>query len=584
MRFTTGRGARARRPAAGRSVHGATAAPRGARGTRTTATLAAATCALLATRAARAQVVLGAGDDATIPAPGEVRVRVTPAFNSSTSRLGGPTGRGGPRVPLGSEYSTDAFGTTQLPRLGPVLDTLRAITGVPALGLSLGTVNVRARVSTADVPTLVEYGVFRRFAVALTFPGVITHTSVGVAMNEGEGSGNFGLNPVRVSTTAQAAATRNATAIRAFDGAITQLRAQGAGSAALANEVQRVRDGIAAVYGNGASGANALPGAPVVPLVGSDAQTALVTRINQLVARGAPLPTDGSALPAASQARIGTLAFLNLLTSSDLGIGGGRLSPLGSYRRSGPGDVDAVANLQLLDTFGGEGTRGRLRARVAPHQGVRVRATVGAGWRVGLGAGRIPFILFDVPPSEHMSGLLARAATDVAVGRRFSTSAVVRLASPVSDRVTIRITDPGQPYAAAYRVRDVGRRLGRELELEVTPRYALNDAFALFAQGFVRDRADTRYTGTFTATADETGLRPDTFDASGLGVGTGGRETRAAFGAAYSTIAGVARGRGRIPVELSYQHAFLAAASGGTVQNVTTDQLSIRVSARLFGR
>ena len=546
--------------------------------------LAGGAPAALRPAALRAQVVLGAGDDATLPAPGEVRGRVTANFNSATSRLGGVTGTGGGRVPLASEYSTDALGPTQFPTLGPVRDTLRAITGQAALGLSLGTVRVVARTSTAVVPTLVEYGIARRLAVAVTIPGVTTSTSVGIDANAGGGSGNFGLNPLRDASTASATASRNAAALTNLDTAITRLRAQGAASAALAADAQRFRDGLATVYGTGGTGTGARPGAVVVPLAGSDAQAAVAARLAQLAARGAPLST--TALPAASTSRIGTSAFLALLTSTELGIGSGAgvLAPLGSYRRSGPGDVDAVVNLNFLDTFGGSGRLGVLRARVAPARGVRLRSTVGAGWRFGLGSGRSPFLLFDVPPSERMSAVLARSATDVAVGRRFSASVVARLAAPVGDRVTLRVADAGQPYAPSYRLREVARRLGREVELEVTPRYALNGAFAVFGQGFVRDRAAARYTGTFTATDAETGVGEVTFDAASLGVGTGGRETRAGFGVAYSTVAGVARGRGRLPVELSYLHSFLAAASGGNVLNVTTEQLSLRLGVRLFGR
>jgi hypothetical protein len=528
-------------------------------------------------------VVLGAGDDATLPGRGEVRVRVSPGFNAASSRLGGPSGTGGDRVPIGSEFSTDALGPAQLPRLGAVRDTLRAITGRPTLDLSLGGVRVTGRTSAAVVPTLVEVGLARRLALAVTIPGVTARTAVGVDVNPDGGTGNFGLNPVRDGSAGGTARAQNQAALQAIGTAITQLRAQAGSGDALVAAAERFRAGLVTVYG-GDTQSNA--GAFAVPLVGSDAQAAVAARLaelsTQFAARGVTL--DRNALPAASRTRLGTRAFYDLLSSSEFGLGSGLVSALGSYRRSGPGDVDAVANVQLLDTFGGEGRLGRLRARVTPSSGVRVRSTFGAGWRFGFGRGRFPALLFDAPPSDGMSAILARSATDVAVGHRFSASAVARLAAPVGDRVTLRVADAGQPYAPLYRIREVERRLGRELELEVTPRFAFNEAFAVFGQGFVRDRGDARYTGTFTATDEETGIGPVTFDAAGLGVGTGGREARAGVGIAYSTVAAAARGRGRLPVEISYMHSVLAFASGGTVQNVTTDQLSLRVSARLFGR
>jgi hypothetical protein len=559
----------------------ACAAQRGARAAAAAAALAAADAGV-----AGAQAVLGAGDDATLPGRGRLRVRVTPSLSSATSRLGGPAGTGGDRVPLGAEFSTEALGPAQLPFLGAARDTLRAITGQPALDLSLGTVRVAARTSVQTVPTLVEFGVTRRLALAVTIPYVRRRTSVGIDVNAGGGSGNFGVNPVADATGGASARAANDLAVRNLDVAITQLRAQGAGSAALAAEAQRVRDGIAELYGTGAALGNR-PGEFAVPLAGSDAQAAVAARIAALGAQFAARGVTGfdpARVPQASRSRLGTRAFETLLTQAAGGIGTGIVSPLGSYELAGPGDVDVVANLQFLDTFGGDGRDGGVRARVAPRPGVRLRSTLGAGFRAGVAPDPLPELLFQLPAGGGAPAVLLRSATDVAVGGRFSASVVARVASPLSDRATLRVGDAGQAYVPADRVQSVGRRLGRELQLEVTPRYALNEAFAVVAQGAVFDRAADRYSGTFTAAADGTGAGDVTYDAAALGVGTGGRATRVGVGLAYSTLAGFARGRARLPVELSYLHTFLGAASGGRVENTTTEQLSVRVSARLFGR
>jgi len=555
--------------------------PRALCGRRAVFVLACASAGALAVPArAVAQPVLGAGDDATLPARGQLRVRATLDLSSSSSRVGGPTGAGAGRVPLGAEFSTDALGPTQLPLLGPVRDTLRAITGQPALGLSLGEVRVNARTSTAAAPITAEYGITRRLALAVTVPFVQTRTSVGIEVNPNGGTGNFGLNPLQDASTQAAAVAQNLAALQNLDTAITRLRGQGTSAAALALEAARFRAGLVSVYGRGTDSA----GAFAVPLAGSDAQAAVAARLADLAARGVPL--DPRVLPAASRARLGTAAFTALLLdpASGLAGGSGRISPLGSYTRGGLGDVDLVAHVQLLDTFGGDGRDGGIRARVAPRSGVRLRSTVGAGWRFGVGLGASPLILFDAPPAERASALLVRSATDVVVGRRFSASVVARLAAPVADRQTLRVPDAGQPYVPTYRLRTVDRQLGREVQLEVTPRYAFTEAFALVAQGVVRDRAAARFSGTFTATPAETGLGEVTFDAAALGIGTGGREARAAIGFGYSTLAGWARGRGRLPLELSYLHSVTAAASRGAVQRVATDRVSVRVYARLFGR
>jgi hypothetical protein len=576
LRFTTGRPPRA----LGRA---AAAAPLAAP---LAATLAAALlCG--AARPAGAQAVLGAGDDATLPAPGQLRVRVSPGFNYSSSRLGGRAGTGGPRVPLGDEFSTPALGPAQLAFLAPARDALRAVTGQPALDLSLGTVRASARTSVQEVPTLVEFGVTSRVALAVTVPFVRRRTSVSVLVNENGGAGNFGVNPLREQADASAAGQQNRSALTNLDNALTQLRAQGAGTAALVAEAQRVRDGIADLYGTGGTTAADRPGAFAVPLVGSDAQAAVAARLaalgQQFAARGVT-GFNPALVPAPSRARLGTQRFLQLITAAEAGLAATAVAPLGSYDLAGPGDVDVVANVKVVDTFGGGGRDGGLRARVEPRAGVRVRTTVGAGYRVGVAGDPLPELLFQVPAGAGAPAVLARAATDVVVGRRFSASVVARLAAPLADRALLRVAEAGQAYAPVYRARRVDRRLGRELQLEVTPRYAINQAFALVAQGLVRDRAADRYGGTFTATAAETGAGAVTFDASSLGVGSGGRVTRVGFGVAYSTLAGFARGRGRLPVELGFLHTFLGAASGGRVENTTTEQLSVRVSARLFGR
>jgi hypothetical protein len=535
---------------------------------------------------AGAQPVLGAGDDATLPAPGQLRVRVLPGFNSAATRAGGPAGTGGGRAPIGGEFSTDAFGPAQLPGLAAPRDTLRAVTGRSDLALSLGSVQVRGRTSTQTVPTLIEYGVTRRLALAVTLPFARVRWYLDADVNAGGGSGNFGLNPVRDATAGQAALQQNARALQNLDNAITLLRAQGAAAAGLVAEAQRFRNGIAAVYGAG--GAQS-PGAVAVPLAGSDAQAAVAQRLaalsGQFAERGVRL--DPAVLPAASRARVGTAAFYDLLRDPalGLGVGAGTVNPLGSFDLAGQGDFDFVANAQLLDTFGGAGREGVLRARTAPAGGVRLRATVGAGWRLGVAEGPLAPLLFQLPQGEGASAALGRAALDVAVGRRFSASGVARVAVPVSDRQTLRVADAGQPYAPAYRYQTVERRLGREVQLEVTPRYALTQAFAVVAQAAVRDRGEARYAGQFSLTDAETGgLGPATFDASGLGAGTAARDVRAGFGLAYSTLAGYARGRSRLPVELSYLRLVPVSTSGGAVPSVTTDLLSVRVHAQLFGR
>jgi hypothetical protein len=214
-----------------------------------------------------------------------------------------------------------------------------------------------------------------------------------------------------------------------------------------------------------------------------------------------------------------------------------------------------------------------------------VRSTITGGFRFATGLGASPFFVFQVPPADQAAAVVARSATDLVVGRRASASLVARVALPVADRRTLLIPlAPGEPFAPAYARREVSRRLGRELEVEVTPRYAMGESFAFVAQGVVRERAEARFGGSYSLTAAETGADPITLDASTLGVGTGGREVRFGVGANYSTLAAVARRRSRLPVEVGYLHSATLVASGGAVPYTTLDQLTLRVYAQLFGR
>ena len=545
---------------------------------------------------AAAQLVLGAGDDATIPAPGQLRVRSSLLFGEARARAGGATGGGTGRVPLGTEYSVDSLGPRQVPGLAGIRDTLRAVTGRPGLALSLGEVRVSARANTTTLPVLVEFGVLRRLAISVMVPYVATRTVVNPVTNAGGGSGNFGVNPARGTGAAATAAqtqTRDALANLAAASAAARARcptataaAGCADAAAVIAAADRLRTGLVTVYGDGTGTAT---GAVAVPLAGSDAQAAVAQRIAQLGAQFAAVGVttfNPQLAPAPSLARFASPGVTALLNDAANGVSlRSTFNPLGATVRSSIGDVEVAASFKLFDGFGDAGRDGGLRARVTPRAGVRVRSTVTGGFRFATGPMARPDLLFDVPPAERAAAVLVRSATDVAVGRRFSASLVGRVAAPVADQRMARIPlAPGEPFAPLYAFRTVNRQLGREVQLEFTPRYAVGEAFAVVAQALVRDRAAAAYTGMFTATAAETGAEPVTLDASTLNVGTGGREARVGFGVAYSTLAAYARGQSALPVEVSYLRTTTAGASGGAVPYVTTEQLSLRVYARLFGR
>jgi hypothetical protein len=227
-----------------------------------------------------------------------------------------------------------------------------------------------------------------------------------------------------------------------------------------------------------------------VPVAGSAAQRAVETRVRDLSTRFRAFGVDSLAatsVPAGASARLGVGGLQTLLTNEGFGIAGDTLRGL---VQSGTGDVEVAASVQWLDTF-----RGDERARLAP-RGLHLRSTVTAGYRLGVGSGDLPFYWFDVPTGSGVSALLLRSATDVVLGRRAWATAVVRVAQPIADQPIVRVpAAPGELFVPAGRELTVRRQLGRELELELTPRYSFGDVLGVWAQYRLRSKAADEYEG-----------------------------------------------------------------------------------------
>ena len=235
--------------------------------------------------------MLGAGEDATIPAPGQARARVVPTFTAY-----GSTFASGTRAGVGSAFSTDSLGPAQLPRLAAARDTLRAITGNARLALSLGRVQVGGYAQTLTMPILLEVGITRRFAIGLNVPLNRTRTTIAPVVNPGGKDGNFGINPANArlsgTTLAATAMTQNGRAQANLTTAAAALRA--AGATALADSLTRFAAGLASVYGTATTA-----GAGAVPLLGSDAQSAVIQQLARLAssAQAAGVTLDPSITP-----------------------------------------------------------------------------------------------------------------------------------------------------------------------------------------------------------------------------------------------------------------------------------------------
>ncbi|MDF1502062.1 hypothetical protein [Roseisolibacter sp. H3M3-2] len=548
---------------------------------------AAALLALLALppTALAAQTVLGGGDDATLPRRGRARVRLGILLETATERFGTPGSPLATRQPLGSGASFDTLGTRFLPALAPLQDTLRLLAGDAGLAASLGALRTDVRVDVQTIPLTAEVGILDRVALSVMVPYVRTRSSVNPTVDPLGGGGNLGFAP-----TDGASLARNATLNRQLTNAEAALRAlattcgaagatdprctdfPSAQATALLAEAAAFRGRVGYLYGTGVQSS----GRPFVPVAGSPTQRAVEGRVGDLATRFRAFGIDtlaATSAPAGASARLGLGGVQSLLTGEAYGIAGDTLRGL---LQSGTGDVELAASVQWLDTF-----RGDERARLAP-SGVQLRSTLTAGYRLGVGSGDLPFYWFDVPTGSGVSALLLRSATDVVLGRRAWATAVVRVTQPFADEPVVRVpTAPGEVFVPAGRELTVSRQLGREVQVELTPRWSFGDYLGVWGQYRLRAKAADEYEGRIVIPA-AAGVPETVIDAASLNAESDARDQQAGLGVTYSTVAAYARGRSNLPLEVSWIYRTTLAGAGG-VPRFASQQVAVRLYFRVAG-
>ncbi|HET6761006.1 MAG TPA: hypothetical protein VFH13_02850, partial [Gemmatimonadaceae bacterium] len=174
---------------------------------------------------------------------------------------------------------------------------------------------------------------------------------------------------------------------------------------------------------------------------------------------------------------------------------------------------------------------------------------------------------------------------DILVGSRFWQSFIVRFNKPFADEQEMRITDlPNEQLAPAYRHQTVDRQLGSVFEFETSPRIVINDFFAISGHYVYRHKGQDHYKGTFVIPAATTGFADVTLDASTLDLETETREHRLGGGVSFSNLFSFEQGKARIPFEVTYLHWQTTKGSGGNQPKFFTDQIQLRIYARIFGR
>jgi hypothetical protein len=540
-----------------------------------------------------AQRVLGIGDDAFVVPRGVFRIGVSGSWTSFdevyVSRPNGETS--GDAAPFGARLSLDTLGAAQIPALAPVERGLRALTGDPALTLSVGQTRASADATTITTPVAAELGLAGRLSVGVMVPYVVTRTSVVLDANaDGGPSANVGFNPALGSEEARAAnaalAAQFAEASALLGGALTSCDADPAAvgcdvliarrdeALALIEGAGQFAAGVAQIYGTGAGSSPA----PLVPLASAPAQRAIEERVAAFRAAyasfgvGDVITAPG---PVGAPVALGAAGVQSVLSEPLFGV---RADSLRTVERAHVGDIEVAAKLKLLDSFGSDPA-----ARLSP-SGFNYRAAVTGVVRLGTGQPSLPDDLTDVGRGDGQNDLEVRSALDLLFGRRFWASVIGRYVYQQADEQVVRIAErPDVAIVPYFRRQLVERKLGNYYELEANPRFVFNDYLSVGGHYLYRQKGEDEYSGRFVVDSATTGVGAIDLDAGVLNAGTGQTEHRVGGGVAFSTVAAYNRGRARVPLELTYLHYTTARGTGGNLPKRSFDQIQLRVYTRIFG-
>jgi hypothetical protein len=537
---------------------------------------------------AGAQRVLGVGDDALVLPRGVFRFRTLSQWTWFNERYGKDTpGRpDGALEPLGIDFTLDTIGVKQFPNLAALQGGLQSLTGNPNWYATLGNTVVNLRDHVAAFPFVFEVGLSKRFSVGMQVPYVQTQTSAFFNVNTSGTQGNLGFNPALVVA---AAATQNATmntqfttAANTLEGSLAACQANPAASpqcpALLANQAN-----ARALIANSrafAGGVNQIYStSPFIPIVGTDAQLAIEARVAAFRSLYQSFGVNSIAAtttgPFPSQNRLTVRDAQRILTDSAFGI---VADPLSSVTRSHLGDIDIGGKFSVFDSFGGS-----TEARMSP-SGLNFRTAVGVTFRLPTSQIESPDNFIDIGTGRKATTVEGRWFGDLLVGGHFWESFIVRFNKPFSDTQDMRIIDlPNEELAPLYRKQSVSRQLGTTFEFETAPRIVVNDYLAVSGWYLYRHHQQDNYTGTFTIPAAVTGFSDITINAATLDLETEQTEHRLGGGLSYSNLYSFEQGKAKVPFEVTYLHWQTVKGAGGNQPKFFTDQIQLRLYARLFG-
>jgi hypothetical protein len=134
-----------------------------------------------------------------------------------------------------------------------------------------------------------------------------------------------------------------------------------------------------------------------------------------------------------------------------------------------------------------------------------------------------------------------------------------------------------------YRKQSVHRQIGTTFEFETAPRIVVNDFLAISGWYNYRNKKQDNYTGAFTIPAAVTGFSDITINAATLDLETAQTEHRLGGGISFSNLYSFEEGKAKVPFEVQYLHWQTVKGAGGNQPKFFTDQVQLRLYARIFG-
>ena len=513
---------------------------------------------------AGAQAIMGLGEDASTTPAGSFRFRIQSVWSYFDQQYVSPApGTPGVLQPLGGRFSLDSVGASQLPVLRPLQDSLRTLTGVSSLNVSIGKTVTQITDRITNIPVSVEAGVTRWLSITAMVPIVQTTTNVFFRANPKANEANLGANPAGTDPSARATDSllaqqlvSAAHAIQAYCSGSGSSDPQCTGAAALVSSAAGLGTSLSNIYVYGV----------LVPTRGSSVQGAVDTRIATVRgALNAFAANSASGVPAVTATGVvgaptplATPLMQEFLSNPAYGVG---LDPLQTISRTHIGDAEITAKLLLFDSFSL-----RKMSRFTPH-GVNARLAVGAGYRFPTGALPSPNALTDLASGTHVGAVLVRGYLDLTLGGHFWVSGIARYAKATSDSLTLRYA-PGVAFPSAASAVNVNRQLGDLVEIEAMPRWVFNDYISVGGQYVYRHKPVDTYSVNGTAEPD-------------MSNGTDFTEQRVGGGIAFSNAHAVSEGKSKIPFDVSYLHSETISGRGGALPKLITDAITIRLYYRL---